>query len=147
MNDNPEKESRKFIRHEADLPIEISLENLVAHKREYLNDIGFGGLSFKAKEEVEVGTLINIKIPLLKPMFEAVGKVIWCRKEGDVYFVGVKFTAPADGFKMRMLEQICHIDAYKKELRKELGRHVTGEEAAIEWIKIFADKFPKDPDK
>jgi hypothetical protein len=44
-----------------------------------------------------------------------------------------------------MLEQICHIELYKKELRKKKGRKVTGEEAAIEWITNYADKFPKDP--
>jgi len=144
MDNNSEKESRKFIRHEAGLPVDIGLGDLVAHKQEYLNDIGFGGLSFKAKEKVETGTIINIRIPLLRPMFEAIGKVVWCRKEGDIYFVGVEFITPADGFKMRMLEQICHIDSYKKEVREKQGRNITGEEAAIEWINKYAGEFPKD---
>jgi hypothetical protein len=57
----------------------------------------------------------------------------------------VQFTAPTDSFKVRMLEQICHIEVYKKELRKKQGRRVTGEQAAIEWINKYAEKFPKDP--
>ena len=145
--ENTEKESRKFIRHAAGLPIEIALGDLVAHKKEYLNNISFGGLSFKSRESVETGTLINIRIPLVRPMFTATGKVAWCRKEGAVFNVGVKFVTPADGFKIRMLEQICHIETYKKELRKTAGHHVTGEQAALEWIRKYADKFPKDPEK
>ncbi len=144
MENNSEKETRKFIRHEAGLPIEVGLGDLVAHKKEYLNNISFGGLSFKSKENVEKGTVIKIRIPLVRPMFEATGKVAWCRKENDIYNVGVQFVTPADGFKMRMLEQICHIETYKKEVRKKEGRRITGEAAAIEWINKYAAKFPKD---
>ena len=145
MNNNPEKETRKFIRHDADIPIEIGLGDLVAHKKEYLNNISFGGLSFKSREEVKIGTVINVRIPLVRPMFESKGVVTWCVKNDEHFDVGVQFTAPADSFKVRMLEQICHIEVYKKELRKKLHRRVTGEQAATEWINKYADKFPKDP--
>ena len=147
MKYKSEEESRKFKRHEADIPIEVCLTDLVAHKKEYLNNISFGGLSFKSRESVEKGTLIDIRIPLVRPMFESKGKVAWCRKEDDVFNIGVEFVTPADGFKLRMLEQICDIEAYKKEIRKKEGRHITGEDAAIEWINKYADKFPKDPEK
>jgi hypothetical protein len=147
VENKSEKELRNFIRHDAGLPIEIGFSELVAHKKEYLNNISFGGLSFKSKVNIEIGTLINIRIPLVKPMFEAKGKVVWCVNDGNIYNVGVKFVAPADGFKLRMLEQICHIETYKKEIRKKEGRCVTGEEAAIDWIKKYADKFPKDTEK
>ena len=70
MDNNPEKESRKFVRRDADIPIEIGLGDLVAHKKEYLNNISFGGLSFKSRDEVKAGTVINIRIPLVRPMFE-----------------------------------------------------------------------------
>jgi PilZ domain len=145
MDNSSEKESRKFIRHDAALPIEISLGDIVAHKKEYLNNISFGGLSFKSREEVKIGTVINVRIPLVRPMFEAKGKVTWCVKNDKHFDVGVQFVTPADDFKVRMLEQICHIEVYKKELRKKQGRRVTGEQAAIEWISKYADKFPKDP--
>jgi hypothetical protein len=145
MDKETEKETRKFIRHGADLPIEVSLGDLVHHKREYLNNISFGGLSFKSRDEVKTGTVIDVRIPLTRPVFESKGKVTWCVKNDKYYDVGVQFTTPADSFKVRMLEQICHIELYKKELRKKKGRKVTGEEAAIEWITNYADKFPKDP--
>jgi hypothetical protein len=147
MKDNPKKEVRKFVRHDAGMAIDITLGDLVAHKQEYLNNISFGGLSFKSKENVEPGTLISIKIPLLRPMFEAKGKVAWCKKDGDIYNVGVTFVTQADQFKLRMLEQVCLIEAYKKEIMERDGRRVTGEQAAIEWINKYADKFPRDPGK
>ena len=145
MENNPEKESRKFIRRPADIPIEISLADLVPHKKEYLNNISFGGLSFKSRDEVKTGTVINVRIPLVRPMFETKGRVVRCIKKDKHFDIGVEFIAPADDFKVRMLEQICHIEAYKKELRKKQGHPVTGEQAAIEWISKYADKFPKDP--
>ena len=145
MYNNPEKETRKFIRHGASLPIKVGLGDLVTHKKEYLNNISFGGLSFKSREEVKIGTVIDVRIPLTRPVFESKGKVTWCVKNVKHFDVGVQFTAPADTFKVRMLEQICHIELYKKELRKKQGRKITGEQAAIEWISKYADKFPKDP--
>lgn len=147
MDKNPDKELRKFIRHNAGLAIEISLGDLVAHKKEYLNNISFGGLSFKSKEFVKSGTAIDIRIPLIRPMFEAKGKVAWCVRNGNIFDVGVEFVIPADKFKMRMLEQICHIEAYKKEVRRKEGRRITGEQAAIEWITKYADRFSKEHDK
>jgi hypothetical protein len=44
---------------------------------------------------------------------------------------------------MRMVEQVCHIEQYKKELFEDEGRALTGEQAAMEWIKRFAEGFPR----
>ncbi len=144
MDEKDKAKQRKYIRHSADLPIEIQMGDLVTHKTEYLNNVSFGGLSFKSGTPVELGTVIKIKIPLTRPVFETTGKVKWCECDKDHYDVGVEFITPKDMFKIRMLEQICHIENYKKKIKDKDGRNVTGEQAALEWIRKYADKFPQD---
>jgi hypothetical protein len=143
---NSECEKRNFIRHMADMPIEIRLQDIVTHRTEYLNEISFGGLSFRSAIQVPLDTIIDIRIPLVRPVFSAQGKVVWCRPDGKdktIFDIGVEFLGPKDSFKIRMLEQICHIENYKQELAEKTGRPVTGEQAAIEWIRKYADKFPR----
>ncbi|MCX5777747.1 MAG: PilZ domain-containing protein [Elusimicrobia bacterium] len=143
---NSECEKRNFIRHMADMPIEIHLQDIVAHRTEYLNEISFGGLSFRSTVAVPIDTLVDIRIPLVRPVFSTQGKVIWCRPDAadkTIFDVGVEFVDKKDSFKIRMLEQICHIEDYKKELAAQAGQPVTGEQAALEWIRKYADKFPR----
>jgi hypothetical protein len=134
---------RKFIRHPSDIPIEFSIEELAVNDKEYLNDISFGGLSFRSRSAVKAGAVILISIPFLKPEFHSRAVVKWCRKRGDVYDVGVAFDDLEEAFKTRMVEQICHIEHYKREVYEKEGRVLTGEEAAVEWIKRYAARFPK----
>ena len=140
-------ESRKFIRHPSDIPIEIHLEDIVSHKKEYLNDISLGGLSFKSRIFLDSGTAIRIRIPLVHPIFEATGRVVWCEKKDGYFDAGVEFLEIDVMFRARMVEQVCHIEHYKKEISKEQGRDVSAEEAAIEWIKKYAKKFPEDEEE
>ena len=135
---------RRFIRHPSDIPIEVYLEDIVTHSKEYLNNIGIGGLSFKSKVDLPEETIIKIKIPLVKPVFEATGRVVWCEKANGYYNVGVEFLEIDSAFRARMVEQVCHIEHYKKEISVREGRDLSGEEAAVEWIKKYAEMFPDD---
>lgn len=44
-------------------------------------------------------------------------------------------------YKARMTEQACQIQQYK-EMQEMQGRHISIDEAAMEWISLYADKFP-----
>jgi len=133
---------RKYIRHPSDIPIEFDIEGLASHDAKHLNDISFGGLSFRARFRVKPGTAIVIKIPFVQPGFEVRANVKWCCKREHHYDVGVSFVDPDDAFRTRMVEQVCHIEHYKKEILEKEGRELTGEEAALEWIKRYAGRFP-----
>jgi hypothetical protein len=133
---------RKYIRHPSDIPIEFSVEGEAVGKQS-LHDVGFGGLSFSSTERIPPGTQISISIPFVNPPFESSVVVKWCRKRGKEYDIGVAFSDPDDAFRARMIEQICHIEHYKREALTKEGRKLTGEEAASEWIKRFASKFPR----
>jgi hypothetical protein len=135
-------EKRQYLRHPSNIPIEILIEDVAASEREFLDNISFGGLCFKSRIFIETGKMINIKIPLLRPVFAAKGRVAWCCKKEGHFEVGVKFTEVCDAFKIRMAEQICRIEEYKKEIREKEGRLLDGTDAALEWIRKYAKDFP-----
>lgn len=134
---------RSYIRHPSDIPLDYHLGDKVQLKREHLNNVGHGGLSFSTNEAIEPGTIIYLKIPLTNPVFAGTGLVVWCQKKSSGYAIGVEFTETDVEFRMRMVEQICHIEHYKHKVYENEGRLVTGEEAACEWVSKFAKNFPK----
>ena len=134
---------RQYIRHPTGIPLEYELSDVVAHQKDYLNNISEGGLSFQSTTHIEAGAVINIRIPLRKPVFEEKGIVKWCSENEGRFDVGVQFRDMSSEFRLRMVEQICHIEHYKKEVLEKEGRKLTGEEAAVEWIRKFARDFPK----
>lgn len=44
---------------------------------------------------------------------------------------------------MRMIEQICHIEHYRKEVERQEGRRLSSQDAADEWISRYAGDFPE----
>ncbi len=134
---------RTYIRHPSDIPIEIQAdERKSGLSQEHLNNISTGGLSFSSSRELQPGTVINIRISNVQPDFTARAQVVWCRQESDGFVIGVAFTESGDLFRVRMVEQICHIEHYKAEVLATEGRRLDGEEAAREWIRKFAGDFP-----
>lgn len=137
-------EKRAFIRHPSDIPIEIQVENPVIAKEESLNDVSVGGLALFSDSAYRANTVLKIKIQLVTPAFEARGKVAWCNRAGSCYEVGIEFLETKDAFRARMIEQICQIEHYKKEIREKEGRTLNGKEAALEWIRKYAGSFEEE---
>lgn len=133
---------RQFIRHPSDVPIEYRLVDLADHLHEYLCNISTGGLCFTSRQYVPIGAEILIQIPLRRPVFEVKGAVTWCNRVDDHFEVGVKFIDTRTELGVRMAEQVCYIEHYKKEVLEKEGRILTGEEAAVEWITAYAHNFP-----
>ena len=137
-------QSRGFIRHPTDIPIQWSLGEIVPPRGEHLRNISEGGLAFISHHDIPVGASIDIHIPVVRPEVSVKGAVVWCRPNEDGCFeVGVRFTDAGQRFKMRMVEQVCHIEQYKKELFENEGRALTGKQADMEWIKRSAKDFPR----
>jgi len=133
---------RSFIRHPSTVPIDFQLEELVADGNEYLKNVSQGGLAFHSMVTLEPGTTIRIKIPLVSPVFQAIGKVTWCHPLDNAFEIGIQFLDENDSFRARMVEQICHIEQYKQEAFNQDGRQLSSEEAAVEWIRQYAMDFP-----
>ncbi len=138
---------RNFIRHPVDIPIEIHHAGLVSPQEQLLQDIGVGGLSLQLDHSLEKGTMVDIKIPISKPPFETKAKVVWCEKKGQQFNIGVEFKEEKEAFRARMVEQVCYIQHYKKEIAEREGRILNGREAAQEWISKYAKNFLGNEDK
>ena len=132
--------SRRFIRHPTQIPIEVSCMSKHIRKCKHLNNISLGGLAFKSTQNWQLGTLIGIRIPLIDPLFETKGQVVWCQQNFAYFDVGVEVMDKDEVFKVRMVEQVCQIEQYRKLLKQD-GRNLSIEEAATEWISHYAADF------
>jgi c-di-GMP-binding flagellar brake protein YcgR len=133
---------REFIRHPADIPIECQVARQRHAQRERLKNISQGGLCFESPSALERGCLIRITIPVREPPFETTGTIVWCRLSDGHYDVGVQFADASTEFSVRMVEQICYIQRYRKEIRENEGRELSDAEAALEWVGKYAKDFP-----
>lgn len=136
------EEQRAFIRHPADIPIEIHTAEETLPGRQQLSNVSLGGLCCESAIPVDAGKQVHVRVPFVHPAFETQGKVMWCRKQQDRWEIGIQFLSDKDAFRARMVEQICHIEQYRKEVRRREGRVLSGDEAAREWIGKFAAEFP-----
>ncbi len=137
---------REFIRHPTDMPLEYKIEDIIDTHSDFLTNISHGGLSFRSNRKLEKGTVIRVRIPIREPVFEADAVVVWCRKCPDskdgFYDIGVEFMDGKSEFSVRMVEQIAHIEHYRREVKINEGRDLTSHEAAAEWITKYAKDFP-----
>ena len=107
-----------------------------------ITNVGLGGLAFVSQKPLEVLQRVRICIPLLQQDNYLVGNVVWCEKSGKSYEIGIEFEKTRDAFRIRMIEQICHIEHYRKEVERLEGRELSAQEAAGEWISKYAGDFP-----
>ena len=136
---------REYIRHPSDIPIKYHIQGLeAAGHTDALKNISAGGLSFRSSVEIKENTPIVINIPVVKPGFRVRGVVVWCHPSDNVYDIGVRFLDKETEFRVRMIEQICYIEHYRKEVLLNEGRRITSEQAALEWIEKFAQDFPSE---
>lgn len=139
---------RRFIRHPSDIPIEYQVNNGDHLQRRPLKNIGAGGLCFVSEQPIAQGAKIHIHIPLAfeqvkDDCFDAEGYVAWCLAEEGAYTVGVEFDDQSSRYSVRMVEQVCHIEHYRADVREHEGRELTSEEAAKEWVERYAAEFPQ----
>jgi hypothetical protein len=134
--------SSYIIRHPLEVPIEV--QTLGAQVRDCLpvHNSGPAELAFDFPRRINIGEVVMLRIPSVNEDAEICGKVIWLAKSTDSYVIGISFYSENEAFRMRMLEQICHIEVYRKAILANEGRELTSEEAAAEWIACYAANFP-----
>lgn len=133
---------RSFIRHPSDIPIECRLKRQGPGRRDRLKNLSAGGLCFETPEALRRGCAIQITIPIREPPFEVTGTIVWCRQTNHHYEVGVQFADAHTEFAVRMVEQICQIYHYQREVLEKEGRSLSGADAAAEWVAKYARDFP-----
>ena len=139
---------RSFIRHPVDVPIQVTSNWEEDDNDETLDqtitNVSLGGLAFISPKPLEVLDRVRISISSLDRDCELIGNVVWCEKSDTEvgYVIGVKFEKSRDVFRMGMIEQICHIENYRREVLRSEGRQLSAQEAANEWISKYAGKSP-----
>jgi hypothetical protein len=134
---------RQFIHHPVNIPIDVSI---ACHHTEGVmpqsSSLGVGGLVFQTDQEISPNTLVQIRISSDQPDFITEAIVVWCHKCPHGSELGIEFLNVDDAFKLRMFEQICHIENYRLQISSNEGRTLTAEEAAIEWVTKYSANFP-----
>ncbi|MCL4801280.1 MAG: PilZ domain-containing protein [Burkholderiales bacterium] len=133
---------RQFIRHPAEIPIEVRREDQPSQASPRTRNVSLGGLAFRSPQRLEPGTVVEIEIPFVLPGFRTAARVVWCNPCGEAFELGVEFLDAEDAFRARMVEQVCHIEEYRRAVARDEGRELSTEEAAGEWIARYASQFP-----
>lgn len=142
MSDFHQHENRRqFYRHPVDIPIQIFPQNELSEDAP-MSDLSEGGLAFHTNVFIESGKVLRIRIPYVDPAFDAECVVRWQRVfgDGDGFEVGVMFLDEETAFRIKMVQQVCHIKNYQKQQLKA-GRELDFSEAANEWIAEHAADF------
>ncbi len=138
--------ARTFIRHPSDVPIQISLvwaaDQIAPHPGAALHDISLGGLAFRSPKPLPLGQPVKVSFPLLSDQRALSGKVVWITGAETRFEIGLQFNDPDELYCLRMVEQICHIEHYRREVAMHEGRQISSEQAAQEWIPRYAHSFP-----
>ena len=137
-----DKTSREYIRHPSKVPLIVVPHSARQQLSLKLNNVSVGGLAFESPVEFHVNSLIKIKIPSTQPVFKVNAVVQWCREIKDYFEMGVRFLDPEDLFRVRMVEQVCHISEYRKEAQKITGKRIAWNKASMEWIEKNGGSFP-----
>lgn len=134
---------RQFIRHPVSIPIEVRAGEHAGGELHHAGNLGLGGLEFNSDSEIELGSLVEVRIPIIEPAFATCGRVAWCHRMGNTFQLGVQFLDVDEAYRTRMVEQVCHIEEYRRSVQRIEGRELSAEEAAFEWIHRFAAQFPE----
>jgi len=128
-----------YIRHPDDIPIEVhplSRSLSLSPSTQQL------GLICRSQSSIDAGSAISLRVPFVEPSIKVAGVVHWCRTNGDEFELGIDFDDEDAIMRMRMLEQLCQIHQYRKEVGQHQGRFLSPDDAALEWIELYAAKFP-----
>ena len=105
-------------------------------------NVSYGGLAFLSDTAIKLDTIIGLPMPHLRPAFQLpAARVAWCHQEGSSFAVGVQFLDAAEACQVRMVEQVCPIESYRRDVEQREGRQLTAEEAAEEWISRHASSL------
>ena len=101
------------------------------------------GLMLHSEQHLAPGTLLELTIPTAQEEQSFLGKVLLVRSLEDGFDLGVRFLQAKDAQRIRMVEQICHIELYLRDKKRRDGPFVSRDALTQEWIGKFAAHFPR----
>ena len=131
-----------FIKHPERFPIEIKrLRFWERAKIKYSNTTKIG-FSFFSENYQKPGELIEVSIPSKNEINYFLGKVVLVIASDKGYEVGMMLLNFEDARRLRIVEQICHIELYLSDKRYKEGPFLSKEKLTEEWVNRFASNFP-----
>jgi len=135
-----------YIQHPGNLPIYCrQAANDDSHRQANADICVKCGLRFKSRKCYASGTALDVDIPLPEQDVHIQGHVISSQRQSNTYEISLIFDSEDDAFMARMAEQLCHIEAYRRRVHADQGRHLSVDSAAEEWIDQYACSFPSGP--
>jgi len=131
-----------FLRHPYDIPIKVFALSPSESPNANFGQVEKIGLVFRSDVSLDINILVKITIPIVEPDFELLAYTCRCLKRGSAYEVGVVLMKEEDVMRVRMVEQICYIEHYRRVESEKVGHLISGNEAALKWVQKYAAKFP-----
>ena len=131
---------QNYIHHPDEFPIKLTpreCENLLSNSNPALKLVCHSNTQFLS------GDVIGIEVPSVGPDLEVTGVIDWCSTSDKGYELGITFANQDALMRIRMLEQLCYIQRYRKHVLSIEGRDLSEQDAALEWIDKYANLFPK----
>lgn len=133
---------RKTVRYTTYIPVDVEIEETGAFLLNVsIANLSCGGLGFRSPHPIFTGTSLKLTFGENWPDYIIRGEVTWCRARGGQYEVGVNFEHSSEAFKARMLAQFGQIERYRVNVQHNEGRELSQDEAAREWIDLYAEVF------
>jgi hypothetical protein len=99
-------------------------------------------LLLRFKRSIEPGTPLSVAIDVGGERHRFLTQVVMARPTDSRFEVGLCVGDEDEGFRLRMVEQLLHIEAYRRRVEEREGRMLSAEGAAREWIERYAGAFP-----
>jgi hypothetical protein len=101
------------------------------------------GLIFECDRYIPPSAMLEVTIPLRGESQVFRGKVVLVRSDTDRFAIGMCLETAAEAARLRIVEQICHIEAYLQRKKYLEGPYALNRErAAAEWISRYAQTVP-----
>ena len=131
-----------FIQHPERFPLQFRRLRFWERTKQELTQTSNIGLTFSSEHYQKPGSLLEITIPTRKETHQFLGKVVVVKESENGYEIGVWLMNAEDAPKLRIIEQICHIELYLNDKKYKDGPFLSKEKLTEEWISRFASSFP-----
>lgn len=137
-------DNRKSERLEAGYAITVRAEGATAAQafaKAQMTNLSKGGLCFLNPYRLERAQKLEIDFPALKPVAKLTARVVWCRPQREEFSIGAEFAAMSEALRTRLIEMHRAIIEYHELKNSAGGPVVDAQEAATEWLGLYAEKF------
>ena len=132
-----------FIQHPQQFPLQLRILRFGERKKTLKTEESCNiGLIILSEKYLRPGTVLEISIPMRKDTHKFTCKVVLIQEEKRGYGIGLWLMHKPDEQRIRIVEQVCHIEHYLGEKRRKDGPFLSQEKIMEEWITKFAARFP-----